>query len=67
LRKSYRHTLAGDAASSEVPSLALIKLPNLKQPYCVNWSWATVWKDLTPAKKLIFGRLYIIKKNKSPG
>jgi hypothetical protein len=28
LPKSYRHTFAGDAASSEVPSLALIKFDN---------------------------------------
>jgi hypothetical protein len=67
LPKSSRHTFEGDAAFSDVLFLAHIKLPNLKQPYCVNWSRATFWKDLTPAKKLIFGRLYIIKKGKSPG
>ncbi len=66
LPKSYRHTFAGDAAFSEVPSLALIKLANLKQPYYVNCSRATACKDLTPAKILIFGRLYIIKKEKNP-
>ena len=66
LPKSYRHTFAGDAASSEVPSLALIKLANLKQPYCVNWIWATACKDLTPSQNIDFWQALYYKERQKP-
>jgi len=48
---SRRKDQAGSLGTKEKAesSLALIKLPNLKQPYCVNWIWATACQGLTPS------------------